>query len=191
MTDIQSDVFTIVPEPITPEAFAPFGEVVSVEATPKLPIDLYNGLNAIHGPMLLEADEPVEFIYFRVGYRGGDIRYLERHHGVTQTFIPLGGIPFVSVVAAPDAPLADGFPDFAAVRAFLVPGDAVLNIRRGTWHEPPFPTQDGQKFFISSTPGVTKGLQSAVNADGEVHKLDVDKRNPVFRTGRRLRVEMP
>lgn len=192
MTDIvDADVHVVVPEPVTAEAFAPFGEVVSLSTTPRLPIDLYNGANAIHGPMRLEVDEAPEFILFRVGLRGGAIRYLERHHGITQTFIPLGGDAFVSVVAPPDAPLVDGFPDFASVRAFLVPGDTVLNIRRGTWHEPPFPTRDGQLFFISSTPGVTGGLQSAVDANGEVHKLDVDKRNPVHRTGKRLRVELP
>lgn len=191
MTDIDTDVFTITPEPVTAEAFAPFGEVVSLEATPKLPIDLYNGLNAIHGPVVLQVDERPEFILFRVGYRGGDIRYMERHHGMTQTFIPLNGDPFVSVVAPPDAPLVDGFPDFSSIRAFLVPGDVILNIHRGTWHEPPFPTKDGQKFFITSSPGVTGGLQSAVDGNGEVHKLDVDKRNPVYRTGNRLRVAMP
>ena len=191
MSDVDTQIHTITPEPVTAAAFAPFGEVVSLEDTPKLPIDLYSGLNAIHGPVVLQADERPEFILFRVGYRGGEIRYLERHHGMTQTFIPLNGDPFVSVVAPPDAPLVDGFPDFSAVRAFLVPGDVVLNIHRGTWHEPPFPTRDGQKFFITSTPGVTGGLQSSVDVNGEVHKLDVDKRNPVYRTGRRLRVAMP
>jgi ureidoglycolate lyase len=193
MTDTTTDapVHTITPEPLTAEAFRPFGTVISLDATPKLPIDLYNGLNAIHGPVVLEADETPEFILFRVGYRGGEIRYMERHHGMTQTFIPLNGDPFVSVVAPPDAPLVDGFPDISAIRAFLVPGDVVLNIHRGTWHEPPFPTVDGQKFLITSTPGVTGGLQSAVNDNGEVHKLDVDKRNPVYRAGRRLQVAMP
>lgn len=191
MSEVDIQVHTITPEPVTAAAFAPFGEVVSLQDTPKLPIDLYSGLNAVHGPVLLRVDEPPEFILFRVGYRGGDIRYLERHLGMTQTFIPLGGDPFVSVVAPPDAPLVDGFPDFAAVRAFLVPGDVVLNIHRATWHEPPFPLRDGQLFLITSTPGVTGGLKSAVDANGEVHKLDVDKRNPVYRTGRRLRVAMP
>ncbi|GAA1933656.1 ureidoglycolate lyase [Nocardioides hwasunensis] len=190
-TTAQHAIETIVPEPVTAEAFAPFGEVISLDATPQLPIDLYNGLNAIHGPVVLQADETPEFILFRVGLRGGEIRYMERHHGMTQTFIPLNGDPFVSVVAPPDAPLVDGFPDIATIRAFLVPGDVVLNIHRGTWHEPPFPTVDQQKFLISSTPGVTGGLQSAVDDNGEVHKLDVDKRNPVFRTGRRLQVAMP
>lgn len=190
-TTTDSAVTTITPEPLTAQAFAPFGDVISLDSTPKLPIDLYNGLNAIHGPIVLQADETPEFILFRVGYRGGEVRYMERHHGMTQTFIPLNGDPYISVVAPPGAPMVDGFPDFASIRAFLVPGDVVLNIHRGTWHEPPFPTVDGQKFLITSTPGVTGGLQSAVDVNGEVHKLDVDKRNPVHRTGRRLQVAMP
>lgn len=191
MTASDTDVLTITPEPVTAEAFAPFGEVISLDATPRLPIDLYSGVNAIHGPVVLEADERPEFILFRVGYRGGDIRYMERHQGMTQTFIPLNGDPFVVAVAAPDAPLVDEFPDVSAIRAFLVPGDVSLNLRRGAWHEPPFPTKDGQKFLITSMPGVTVGLQSQVDDNGEVHKLDVDKRNPGYRTGKRLRVVMP
>lgn len=184
-------VHTIVPQPVTAAAFAPFGEVISVDETPLLPINLYGGKNGVHGPVVLQVDDTPEFMYFRVGYRGGDIRYMERHTGMTQTFIPLGGVPYVSVVAAPDAPLEDGFPAFDAIHAFLVPGDVVLNLHRGTWHEPPFPTQDGQKFLITSQPEVTKGLQTTVDENGEVHLLDVDKRNPMFRTGRKLRVEMP
>ena len=53
--------------------------MVSLDATPKLPINLYSGLNAVHGPVRIDSDKPAEFILFRVGYRGGDIRYLERH----------------------------------------------------------------------------------------------------------------
>jgi ureidoglycolate lyase len=185
------DVHTIIPTPLQAADFSPYGEVISIAATPKLPIDLYSGKNAVHGPVVLQCDQRPEFIMFKVGYRGGDIRYMERHVGMTQTFIPLNGDPYVSVVAAPDAPMVDGFPDFAAIHAFLVPGDVVLNIHRGTWHEPPFPTKDGQLFLISSQPDVTKGLQTTTDENGEVQLLDVDKRNPVYRTGRALRVEMP
>lgn len=184
-------VSTIDPVPLAEGDFTPFGEVISLESTPRLPIDLYSGRNAVHGPVVLEADEVPEFILFRVGFRGGDIRYLERHTGMTQTFVPLGGDPYVCVVAAPEAPLADGFPDPEHVRAFLVPGDVCLNLRRGTWHEPPFPTRDGQMFLISSQPSVTRGLQASPDPNGEVHLMDVDKRNTLHRTGRALAVRMP
>lgn len=191
MSDTSVQPHTIVPNPVSATGFAPFGEVISLDATPKLPINLYSGANAVHGPVRLEADGDPEFILFRVGYRSGDIRYLERHVGMTQTFIPLNGDPYVVVVAAPEAPLIDGFPEISAIHAFLVPGDVVLNIRRGTWHEPPFPTRDGQQFLLTSQPDVTEGLQSSVDGNGEVHVRDVDKRNPVYRTGKRLRVAMP
>lgn len=183
-------IYTVVPAPIRDGNFSPFGEAISISLTPKLPIDLYGGKNSVHGPVVLESDQQPEFIMFKVGLRGGDVRYLERHVGMTQTFIPLGGDPYVAVVAAPDARLIDGFPDFDAIKAFLVPGDVILNIHRGTWHEPPFPTKDGQLFLISSQPDVTKGLQTATDANGEVHLLDVDKRNPVYRTGRKIQVEL-
>lgn len=187
----ESESMTIDPIPVEGQDFSPFGEVISLETTPRLPIDLYSGRNAVHGPVVLESDETPEFILFRVGHRGGEIRYLERHGGMTQTFIPLGGDPFVCVVAAPDAPLVDGFPDPDHVRAFAVPGNVCVNLRRGTWHEPPFPTRDGQMFLISSQPSVTRGLQTSPNQDGEVHLMDVDKRNTRHRTGRVLTVRMP
>lgn len=188
---VNTDIHTVVPVPLEQGDITPFGEAISLSLTPKLPIDLYQGKNAVHGPVVLESDQTPEFIMFKVGLRGGDVRYLERHVGMTQTFIPLGGDPYVLVVAAPDAPLVDGFPDFDAVHAFLVPGDVVVNIHRGTWHEPPFPTREGQVFLISSQPDVTKGLQTTTDQNGEVHLLDVDKRNPLYRTGRRIQVELP
>ncbi|WP_293781790.1 ureidoglycolate lyase [uncultured Aeromicrobium sp.] len=191
MTEVAAPVHTVVPQPLDAAAFAPFGHVISLEDTPRLPIDLYGGKNAVHGPVVLEADQTPEFILFRVGYRGGDVRYMERHVGMTQTFIPLNGDAYVSLVARPDAEMVDGFPAFEEIHAFLVPGDVALNIHRGTWHEPPFPTRDGQRFLITSQPDVTQGLQTQVDENGEVHLLDVDKRNPVYRTGRRLRVAMP
>lgn len=184
-------IHTVVPTPLEDGDITPFGEAISLNLTPKLPIDLYQGKNAVHGPVVLQSDQTPEFIMFKVGLRGGEIRYLERHVGMTQTFIPLGGDPYVLVTAAPDAPLVDGFPDFDAVHAFLVPGDVVVNIHRGTWHEPPFPTRDGQLFLISSQPDVTKGLQTTTDQNGEVQLLDVDKRNPVYRTGRKIQVELP
>lgn len=191
MTDVDLPVHTITPRELDAAAFAPFGEVLSLDSTPKLPIDLYSGINAVHGPVVLQADQTPEFILFRVGYRGGDVRYMERHVGMTQTFIPLNGDPYISLVARPDAPLVDGFPAFEEIEAFLVPGDVGLNIHRGTWHEPPFPTRDGQRFLITSQPDVTQGLQTKVDENGEVHLLDVDKRNPVYRTGKALRIAMP
>ncbi len=190
-TPDEQDARTIELTPLSPQAFAPFGEIISLEHTPKLPIDLYSGANAIHGPVVLQADERPEFILFRVGYRGGEIRYLERHHAMTQTFIPLGNDPYILTVAPPEADIIDGFPDPSTIRAFKIPGDVSINIHRGTWHEPPFPTTDGQKFLLTSIPSVTIGLQTTVDENSEVHELDVDKRSPTYRLGHRLHVRMP
>lgn len=182
---------TIHPQPLTVEGFAPFGDVLSLEGTPRLPIDFYSGSNAVHGPVTLDSDERPEFLVFRVGVRGEDVRYLERHVGMTQTMISVDGKPYVAVVAPPHVPEVDGFPAFDHIRAFSVPGGVAVNLHRGTWHEPPFPSSDGQVFLITSHPRLTQGLQCPVDENGELNRFDVEKRSPVHRTRTRLRIALP
>jgi ureidoglycolate lyase len=176
---------------LTAEDFAPYGQVMSLEATPRLPINFYSGLNAVHGPIPIDSDAMAELLVFRVGLRGNDIRYLERHVEMTQAMIPLNGNPYVAVVAPPDVPEEDGFPALDAIKAFVVPGDVSLSLHRGTWHEPPFPTIDGQLFLITSHERLTQGLQCRLDDNGELNQYDVEKRSPFYRTGKRVSVDLP
>lgn len=191
MSDPRNTLHTIVPQELTAEAFAPFGEVLSLDATPRLPINFYSGANAVHGPVRLESDTTPEFLVFRVGQRGEDLRYLERHVEMTQTMIPLGGQPYVAVVAEPGAPEENGFPVLDAIKAFHVPGDVSVNLFRGTWHEPPFPSVNGQMFLITSHERLTLGLQQPLDENGELNQYDVEKRSPKFRLGLNVRVVLP
>ncbi|MEV5556914.1 ureidoglycolate lyase [Nonomuraea wenchangensis] len=191
MLSPDSPQHVITPEEFTAEAFAPYGEAMSLDATPRLPIDFYSGANAVHGPIRLDSDTPPEFLVFRVGKRGDNLRYLERHVEMTQTMIPLNGQPYVAVVAPPQVPLDNGFPVLDEVKAFIIPGDVSINLYRGTWHEPPFPSVDGQLFLITSHERLTRGLQCKVDENGELDQLDVEKRNPFHRTGQRVRVRLP
>lgn len=188
-----TNTFTITVEELDAEAFAPFGEVMSTEALPKLPIDFYGGANSIHGPVKLDCDPSVEpeFVLMRSAVRPLELRYLERHVRITQTFIPLGGIPYVFAAAPADAPEERGFPVPESLRAFLVPGDVALNSWRGTWHEPAFPLQRGQLCLISSHADLTRGLQKGLNEDGELNELDVEKRSPAHRLDLRITLGLP
>lgn len=182
---------TIKVESLSAAEFAPYGEVMSIDATPRLPIDFYSGRNAVHGPVPIDADDTPEILVFRVGARGGNVRYLERHVEMTQAMIPLNGDRYVAVVAPPDAPEEDGFPVLDSVRAFSVPGDVSVSLHRGTWHEPPFPSVDGQLFLITSHRRLTTGLQCKLDENGELNQYDVEKRNPFHRTGKRVNVRLP
>ncbi len=110
---------------------------------------------------------------------------------MTQTMIPLGGQPYVAVVAEPGAPEENGFPVLDSIKAFHVPGDVSVNLFRGTWHEPPFPSVDRQMFLITSHERLTLGLQQPLDENGELNQLDVEKRSPQHRLGINVRVVLP
>ena len=79
-------------EPLTKEAFSPFGELLDVEAMPVSPptsshVGFQCGKVRI-GTALLP-------------YKGLRLTGLEQHFHVTQAFIPITGSPAVVAVAAP------------------------------------------------------------------------------------------
>lgn len=185
------EVRTIKAELLTRKAFAPFGEVLSLEGLDPLPIELYGDRIDVYRPGYFESDQPVEFLLTRSKIREFRVIYIERHLELTQTFIPLARHPFISVVARPNSPEEDGIPALHEMHAFLVPGHAAINIHRGTWHELPFPLVEGALMLVTSHQALTKGLESKVSEGREIHQLDVEKRNIEERTGMSLRVELP
>ncbi len=133
----------LTPEPLTPEAFAPFGEVMEAKERPPdtrrfFPLDF-----RIEGRTTMDVIwQPLAEPRFHM---------LERHFAVTQTFIHLGGPPAVVAVGAPtDLTDESAIPPPDAMRAFLIqPGQGYV-YRIGTWHsldrylfEPP-----GSRFLI-------------------------------------------
>lgn len=180
-------------EEYSPEAVAPLGDVLSADALPKLPINNYSGANSIHGPVILDVDKEIEpeFIVMRSQVRPFEMRYLERHVRITQTFIPLEGKPYVLIGARPDAQLENGFPVPEEIRAVLVPGHVGVNLHRGTWHEPAYPLHEDQMVIITSHAELTKGLQQSVDQRGELPGYDVDKRSPLTRLGLRVTFNLP
>jgi ureidoglycolate lyase len=61
----------------------------------------------------------------------GAINTLERHPHAAQCFVPLDVTRYL-VVVAPSS--ADGSPDLAGLRAFVVPGTRGVIYRQGVWH---------------------------------------------------------
>jgi ureidoglycolate lyase len=114
---------------ITHDAFAPFGEVVAHRGdAPRRYLDHAHE----HGPEAVS----LRFWVSRIApTRTAPLAYpkLERHPFSAQTFIPLVAMRFV-VVVAPDA--ADGKPDLAGVRAFVLGAGTGITYRRAVWHGP-------------------------------------------------------
>ncbi|MCB4379670.1 ureidoglycolate lyase [uncultured Tateyamaria sp.] len=122
--------FEIKAQPLTTEAFGPFGDVLDCAGDPDKIINAglcgrYHDLAQLDfgdgraGVSLFKA-EPRSLPY--------TLDLLERHPQGSQCFVPMSEHPFL-VIVAPDEGGKPGTP-----QAFLtVPGQAI-NLHRGTWH---------------------------------------------------------
>ncbi|KIN75220.1 Ureidoglycolate hydrolase [Sulfitobacter noctilucae] len=121
----------ITAEPLTVEAFAPFGDVLDASGTPDKIIN--EGLCGRHhdrarldfGPegragISIFNAEPRSLPY--------TLTLMERHPEGSQAFLPMTGHPFL-VIVAPDA---NGTP--AKPRAFLTAPHQGINFHRNIWH---------------------------------------------------------
>ncbi len=120
-------------EPLTKEAFAPFGDVIETEGSDYFMIN--NGsTRRYHKLATVETAAPEDQAIISIFAAEAlemplVIRMLERHPLGSQAFIPLLGHPFLVVVA----PLGDA-PVPGHVRAFRSNGRQGVNYHRGVWH---------------------------------------------------------
>lgn len=116
----------ITAEPITAEAFAPFGQIFARPAeTGRLDLQL-----------MLENERPGArpmLTLIRVAPKQVplEVTLLERHPHSSQTFIPVHVARYLVIVAPKQL---DGAPDLAKVRAFIVAGEQGVNYHPDTWH---------------------------------------------------------
>jgi ureidoglycolate lyase len=156
---------------LTPEAFAPFGVVLSPQGRERLPINTYGDkLNLFREEF--QSDQPIEWFIVQGVKRDMQALFLERHMQLTQAFIPMNGDSFITIVARPNAREENGMIALDEMRAFIVPGDSAIQIHRGTWHENPFPQKDNQWFLVTSHAALTLGHQK--NPDQKLQGLPLD-----------------
>lgn len=123
----------LIAEPLTAEAFAPFGDVLDARTSASFPINAgrtqrhHNlatvetlGENA-HTLINIFVSQPVTLPL--------ELTFLERHPQGSQAFMPLHQERFIVVVAPPGDII-----DKADVRAFVTDGRQGVNYRAGTWH---------------------------------------------------------
>ncbi|HEY7517340.1 MAG TPA: ureidoglycolate lyase [Methylomirabilota bacterium] len=120
---------TIVAEPLTAEAFKPFGAVLEGASVPGrvfVSDTLANGRP--HAPVCLSVAtvEAKKELPLRV-------TVLERHEHSSQTFVPLSVSRYL-VLATLDAP--GGGPDLDRLRAFVARAGQGVTYAMGTWHHP-------------------------------------------------------
>ncbi len=147
---------TIRTEPLTAEAFAPFGDVLEAAGAPDRIIN--RGLcGRWHDRARLDFGPGgrAGISIFRAEPRALPYRLdlLERHPEGSQAFIPMSEHPFL-VIVAPDEGGRPGTP-----RAFLsAPGQGV-NYLRGTWHGVLTPLHAPGLFAVIDRIGGTKNLE--------------------------------
>ena len=128
---------SLIAAPLTAEAFAPFGRVVSAGLEPGSPA---NQGTAVRFDLCAELTSTrphakPNLAVFRSVAKSlpHDLVLLERHPCSTQVFIPMVVLRYL-VCVAPNLP--DGGPDLAGLKAFLcAPGQGVA-YAPGTWHHP-------------------------------------------------------
>jgi ureidoglycolate lyase len=116
-------------EPLTEEAFAPFGQIIS--AKDREP-DFRTESGTEGWAIEFRSGRPLVML-LRTRYQGLRFAKLERHFELTQTFLPLGGSPAAVAVAPPSA-ARGAVPDPTEVRAFLLDGTKGYALAPGTWH---------------------------------------------------------
>lgn len=122
----------LTPEPLTVEAFAPFGNVIEA-SDDAVKIDINQG-HAVRYDRLAEIDvsdhggTPVISLFRAMPLAELVLKTFERHPLGSQSFIPLSGRPYLVAVA----PAGDFNP--AGVRLFRAGGHQGVHYRKGTWH---------------------------------------------------------
>ncbi|MFT3820317.1 MAG: ureidoglycolate lyase [Rubrivivax sp.] len=120
-------------EPLTADAFEPFGDVIETDGRP---------FHYINSQMVERYDDLARVDVRENGGRPGisllvaqpyslplRVRFVERHPLSSQAFVPLGNDPFLVIVAPAGDEVAVG-----ALRAFVTNGRQGINYRRGVWH---------------------------------------------------------
>jgi ureidoglycolate lyase len=120
------------PEPLTAEAFAPFGSVIEASES-AVKIDINQG-HAIRYDRLADVDVadcggiPVISLFRAKPLAELVLKSFERHPLGSQSFIPLSGKPYLVAVAP-----AGEF-DVEKVRLFRAEGHQGVHYRKGVWH---------------------------------------------------------
>jgi len=122
----------LTPEPLTAEAFAPFGNVIEA-SDEAVKIDINRG-HAIRYDRLAEIDTsdqggtPIVSLFRAKPLAELVLKSFERHPLGSQSFVPLSGRPYLVAVA----PAGDF--DSAKVRLFRAEGNQGVHYGKGTWH---------------------------------------------------------
>jgi ureidoglycolate lyase len=151
---------TIRAEPLTPAAFAPFGDVLDTVGAPDRIINA--GLcGRWHDRARLDfgAEGRAGISVFLADPRALPYAFdlVERHPDGSQAFLPMTPHPFLVIVAPDAGGTGAGTP--GTPRAFLTDGAQGINLHRGTWHGVLTPLHAPGRFAVVDRIGPGANLQ--------------------------------
>ena len=145
----------IIIEPMTADAFAPFGDLLEAKGMPDKIIN--QGLcGRFHDRARMDfSDGRAGISIFHAEKRDLPLKLdlVERHPDGSQAFVPMSHQPFVVVVAEDQ----NGTPQ--NIRAFLTEAGQAINIHRGVWHGVLTPLYDPGLFAVIDRIGEGPNLE--------------------------------
>ncbi|MBF9036935.1 MAG: ureidoglycolate lyase [Paracoccaceae bacterium] len=145
----------IIIEPMSADAFAPFGDLLEAKGTPDKIIN--QGLcGRFHDRARMDfSDGRAGISIFHAEKRDLPLKLdlVERHPDGSQAFVPMSHQPFLVVVAEDQ----NGIPQ--NIRAFLTEAGQAINIHRGVWHGVLTPLYDPGLFAVIDRIGEGPNLE--------------------------------
>ena len=145
-------------QPMTREAFAPYGELIDER-----------------GPVELDLDSGAPSVFTQtVEARPMEFDFMGRHELTEQVFSPLGTSTSVIAVAPPSR---DGSLDVKRLGAFLIDGSCAFKLHRGTWHTSAFPLAESATFLVLEREGTLErdyDLRDLKTTHGVVVRIQPD-----------------
>ena len=142
-------------EPLTREAFAPYGDVIEVSGEPDKLIN--QGMcGRFHDLAKLDFGSGragISLFDAQARHFPYSLDMMERHPEGSQAFIPLSGVPMI-VSVAKDNSGKPGQP-----RAFLSEPHQSINIHRNTWHGVLAPVEREGQYIVIDLIGDTPNLE--------------------------------
>ena len=139
-------MITLQPEPLTAEAFAPYGDVVesSQQQVAAMNAESFERFDDLCSVEANDGHVAVSIARCRTTTAlPHNFDMIERHPHGSQSFVPLTPCRMMVVVASAGEPAAA-----AELRAFVSNGRQGINYHRGTWHMPLIAFDAGQEFLI-------------------------------------------
>ena len=154
----------LIPEPLTKDAFSPFGKVIEKAGAQIISINegTTERFHALaQADMRTEAGEAIVSIFAATKRPSPiEIRMMERHPLGSQAFFPLSPHPWL-VVACKETP-----PRPEALKAFLARGDQGVQYARNVWHFPLLIIEARQDFLVVDREGPGDNLEEVWFEEG-------------------------